>query len=451
MGLLDDRGNLAGRKAVIIGGADGIGRAVTLALAGARIDIAFCDINAAAVQSTSAEVAAMGRRVLGETADAVVSDQLQRFYAAAERFLGSADIVCDMHVPPPLRCCSTDLLFLNRKQLLKVISMNASLENAGPAMRALHVSNELLGDQSALRAAWERDGYWFFRDVLDREAIGRARQMFVDYLDELGMTKRSDPQARYIGTSLNALNSLQGYSPTAMEGLAETKVVQRTIMVDPKINAFFERLFGCAPFWVPFTQYRAMPPVGDRNKSRFDLIHYDAMHNDGLPFIICWIPVGEIDADAGGIAVAEGLHRPALPFKKSGRHILPLEDADIPSGSWRRADYRPGDVLLMDRQLPHSGLANYSERFRLSIDTRILPSSLEDLPIVGTLTTVGADRLTVKDAVGEHTLRIDADSYCRDQVAKRILQPELASAFPPGSEVIIATEGARVKNMRPQH
>jgi NAD(P)-dependent dehydrogenase (short-subunit alcohol dehydrogenase family) len=96
MGLLDDRGNLAGRKAIVIGGADGIGRAVTLALAGAQIDIAFCDINAGAVQSTSADVAAMGRRVLGETADAIVSEQLQRFYAAAERFLGSADIVVNV-------------------------------------------------------------------------------------------------------------------------------------------------------------------------------------------------------------------------------------------------------------------------------------------------------------------------------------------------------------------
>jgi hypothetical protein len=329
--------------------------------------------------------------------------------------------------------------------------MNASLQDTGSAMQELHASNDLLGDRTALRAAWERDGYWFFRNVLDREAIGRARQMFMDYLDELGMTKRNDAQARYLGTSPNALNPLQGYFPTAMERLAEAKVVQRTIMTDPKINAFFERLWGCAPFWVPFTQYRAMPPVEDRSKSRFDLIHYDGMHNDGLPFIICWIPVGEIDADVGGIAVAEGLHRPALPFKKSGRHVLPLEDADIPSGRWRRADYRPGDVLLMDRQLPHSGLANYSDRIRLSIDTRILPSSFENLPIVGTLTAVAADQLTVKDAVGEHTLRIDADSYCRDQVAKRILEPELASAFAPGSEVIIAIEGGRVKNMRPQH
>ena len=33
MGVLDKRGKLEGRRAIIIGGADGIGRAVTLALA----------------------------------------------------------------------------------------------------------------------------------------------------------------------------------------------------------------------------------------------------------------------------------------------------------------------------------------------------------------------------------------------------------------------------------
>src|SRR5581483_3085536 len=36
-----------------------------------------------------------------------------------------------------------------------------------PPMRERSVSNHLLGNRAALDAAWDRDGYWFFRDVLD--------------------------------------------------------------------------------------------------------------------------------------------------------------------------------------------------------------------------------------------------------------------------------------------
>src|SRR5882762_5749128 len=96
MGFLDDRANLKGRKAIVVGGADGIGRAVTLALAGAEIDVAFCDNNAVAVGRTDAEVAALGRRVLGKVANATLPTQLGEFYDAAARFFDSVDIVVNV-------------------------------------------------------------------------------------------------------------------------------------------------------------------------------------------------------------------------------------------------------------------------------------------------------------------------------------------------------------------
>jgi 3-oxoacyl-[acyl-carrier protein] reductase len=96
MGFLDDRANLKGRKAIVIGGADGIGKAVTLALAGAEIDVAFCDNNAVAVGRTDAEVAALGRRVLGKVANATLPTQLGEFYVAAARFFDSVDIVVNV-------------------------------------------------------------------------------------------------------------------------------------------------------------------------------------------------------------------------------------------------------------------------------------------------------------------------------------------------------------------
>ena len=96
MESLDQRANLFGRRAIVIGGGDAIGRAVTLALAEVGVDIAFCDIDAAAAQRTCAEVLALGRRCMALTADATDSAQLAAFYDNAGRFLQGAEIVINV-------------------------------------------------------------------------------------------------------------------------------------------------------------------------------------------------------------------------------------------------------------------------------------------------------------------------------------------------------------------
>jgi NAD(P)-dependent dehydrogenase (short-subunit alcohol dehydrogenase family) len=66
MGILDKRSNLRGRKAVTIGGAGGIGKAVTMALSDSEVDVAFCDIDEPAVGKTKTEVEASQRKVIAE-------------------------------------------------------------------------------------------------------------------------------------------------------------------------------------------------------------------------------------------------------------------------------------------------------------------------------------------------------------------------------------------------
>jgi 3-oxoacyl-[acyl-carrier protein] reductase len=96
MGTLDRRGALAGRNAVLIGGAAGIGRAVALALGEAGVDIAFCDVDDDAIASTSATLRPMGRRVLGVRADATQSVQLAGFYTETARFFGAIDLLVNV-------------------------------------------------------------------------------------------------------------------------------------------------------------------------------------------------------------------------------------------------------------------------------------------------------------------------------------------------------------------
>jgi hypothetical protein len=80
-------------------------------------------------------------------------------------------------------------------------SMNAAVETT-PALGELTVANAFLGDRRALDEAWERDGYWYFRDVLDQEALTRLRTVYLDLLKSLGVIDRNATEAVYNGASL---------------------------------------------------------------------------------------------------------------------------------------------------------------------------------------------------------------------------------------------------------
>ena len=96
MSLIEQRANLNGKMAVVIGGASGIGAAVTLTLAGAGVDVAFCDINSAALGHAQNAAQKLNRRVLAMAADATDSQQLAGFYAAVGAQFDRLDILVNV-------------------------------------------------------------------------------------------------------------------------------------------------------------------------------------------------------------------------------------------------------------------------------------------------------------------------------------------------------------------
>lgn len=58
--------------------------------------MAFFDINGEAVLSTRAEVETLGRRVLGEVADATVLEQLATFYERVGAFFDGIEVVVNV-------------------------------------------------------------------------------------------------------------------------------------------------------------------------------------------------------------------------------------------------------------------------------------------------------------------------------------------------------------------
>ena len=97
MGLLEAHAGLAGKAAVVVGGAgEIIGRAVTLGLAKAGVSIAAFDIHEDAVAAIVPEVEALGVRILSVHGDAADPQALDAFYDEVEAAFGAINIVVNV-------------------------------------------------------------------------------------------------------------------------------------------------------------------------------------------------------------------------------------------------------------------------------------------------------------------------------------------------------------------
>lgn len=97
MGLLEAHAGLAGKVAVVVGGAGGfMGRGVTLALARAGVRIAACDNDEEAVHAIVPEAEALGARILSLRADVTDAQALDAFYDRVEAQFDRVDILVNV-------------------------------------------------------------------------------------------------------------------------------------------------------------------------------------------------------------------------------------------------------------------------------------------------------------------------------------------------------------------
>ena len=93
MSYLDDRADLTGRVAVIVGGGGGLGRACAIDLAGAGMRLALCDRDRASLTETATLVQDAGGEVITGELDARDPDALTAFFADADSRYGPT---CDV-------------------------------------------------------------------------------------------------------------------------------------------------------------------------------------------------------------------------------------------------------------------------------------------------------------------------------------------------------------------
>jgi NAD(P)-dependent dehydrogenase (short-subunit alcohol dehydrogenase family) len=85
--------DLTGRAAVVTGSAQGMGRAMALALAEAGADLVLLDRNAAGVEATARTIRELGRKALPIAGDVTDTDHLDRVFATVDREFGRVDVL----------------------------------------------------------------------------------------------------------------------------------------------------------------------------------------------------------------------------------------------------------------------------------------------------------------------------------------------------------------------
>lgn len=94
--MLDEKANLKGKVAALLGGGGGIGGAATLGLARNGVDIAVLDKDSEALAATKAAAEAMGRRCMTFTGDVLSVDDVRNFYAQVGAQFDRLDIVVNV-------------------------------------------------------------------------------------------------------------------------------------------------------------------------------------------------------------------------------------------------------------------------------------------------------------------------------------------------------------------
>jgi len=239
-------------------------------------------------------------------------------------------------------------------------------------------STPLLGDAAALQARMDRDGFFFFRGLLPREAVLDVRRQILLVCQKYGwlapgadlMDGIADPSAElmepFCGVGVTQAAYADVYRLEAFHRLAQ----------HPAIMSAMETLMGETVLPHPRHIARLMFPTKANAPTP---PHQDHIFIQGSKTVFtCWMPLGDCSEALGGLRVMRGSHKiGVLPVRAAegagGRSVI-LDGVDQ---EWCHGDFAAGDVLIFHSLTVHRAVPNLLKgHMRLSVDYRYQPISL---------------------------------------------------------------------------
>jgi hypothetical protein len=223
-------------------------------------------------------------------------------------------------------------------------------------VRELADSTTLQTEQAALRQRLAEDGYLLFRGLLRPDDVAAA---YDAVRAELRLGGWTDGEGRPLG-SQRAVNIREALADPSFRAALASRGLNRLPYL-PSVRGLVRRLLGPAAFSYPVKVLRTVYPEPPFQVTRGRFIHQDFAVSGVQDMLTTWIPLMDIPAQLGGLAVLPGSHL--------GPPLRPrLLMADEPG--WATTDFRPGDVLLFHCLTSHAALPNHADRLRVSTDVR---------------------------------------------------------------------------------
>lgn len=237
-----------------------------------------------------------------------------------------------------------------------------------------------VGDPELMRQRMEQEGYLFFHGMIPAEralqvkrdmlAVLREHHLLEDDGNEnplwSGGPEPTEAEYMVVYDQLVRLESLLQLAQSP-----EIVNVLESVVGEP-VNLWEQKLIRIV---YPDPQMTAPQGVGAHQDGDPKLA-YQTSH-----FYTGWISLMEINRNIGGLAIAPRSHQQGIlhstgsvasSSSAAARADYGLDATTLP---WRSAEFRPGSAILFHCHTPHRGLANHSDRLRLSCDFRYQPAS----------------------------------------------------------------------------
>lgn len=250
------------------------------------------------------------------------------------------------------------------------------LDPAPERLGTLKDSSDILCDAAAMQERMSDEGYLFFRGLIDRDKVLRARkEILLKYaiVGEIDGINHDVMESILQEQSFIGNVNLIAFTESIRRGVAYGEVTQ-----DEAIMGVYEKLLGGEVRTFDFKWPRFVRPGEGTG------IHSDNIYVTGGTKNVwtTWIPIGDVDLDEGPIVLLEKSHKSKILEKYWGKdadkdHVGWLSENPIGvqnsiGGRWLTGNFQAGDILCFDVRLVHASLDNRSpvNRCRLTSDTR---------------------------------------------------------------------------------
>ena len=241
----------------------------------------------------------------------------------------------------------------------------------------LRDSNGIQGDAPALRERLEDDGYLLIRGFHDAEQVTDVRREILTRLQERDQLDESAPlMDGVVKPGLQTTTSVRGQEYLKTQSL-------RDLLYSDRAHQFFNRLFDAPAKPYQFQWLRAAGPGAGSP------IHADLPYMGRGTHNLCtlWTPLGAMTPAMGPLAICLGSNKwPQVRDKYAHSDVdrdahggVFTEDSgelvERFGGQWATTSFEPGDAMILGMYILHGSLANASDKFRISCDTRYQPAA----------------------------------------------------------------------------